>query len=95
MVIVGDMDELTPNGPLGTQPPTCAELSAMAERELSAFFKAVTELFGSAQAETSANDWIHELVARDSTPCSVREWRELTAAAAAQLASRVSRQTRA
>jgi len=39
----------------------CADLMTMAERELSAFFNAVTQLFGSEQAELSAEDWLQEL----------------------------------
>jgi hypothetical protein len=33
----------------------------MAERELSAFFNTVTQLFGLEQAELSAEDWLQEL----------------------------------
>ena len=62
----------------------------MAERELSAFFTAVTELFGSEQAEASAEDWLRELIACDDLPASTREWRTLTVSAAARLASRVN-----
>ena len=47
----------------------------MAERELSAFFNAITELFGSEQAELSAEDWLHELIEIDGLPASTREWR--------------------
>jgi len=34
-----------------------------AEQELGALFSAVKELFGSAQAKLSAEDWLHELTA--------------------------------
>jgi hypothetical protein len=51
----------------------------MAERELSAFFNAVTELFGSEQAQLSAEDWLHELIKIDGLPVSTREWRLITA----------------
>jgi hypothetical protein len=34
----------------------CADLLTMAERELSAFFNAVTQLFGPEQAELSTED---------------------------------------
>ena len=37
----------------------------MAERELSAFFRAVTKLFGLEQAEMSAEDWLIELSESD------------------------------
>jgi hypothetical protein len=62
----------------------------MAERELSAFFNAVTQLFGSEQAELSAEDWLQELIEIDGLPTSTREWRLITAKASTRLASRVS-----
>ena len=68
---------------------TCADLITMAERELAAFFSAVTELFGSNQAGLSAEDWLHELLAIKNLPASAREWRLLTVKVAARLASRV------
>ena len=67
----------------------CAGLTTMAERELSAYFRAVTELFGSKQAELSAEDWLHELIETDRVPASTREWRLITAKVSIQLASRV------
>ncbi len=70
--------------------PIRGDLMTMAERELSAFFNAVTELFGSEQAEASAEDWLRELMASDDVPSSVREWRTLTFADAARLARRVN-----
>ncbi len=67
----------------------CSDLTTMAERELSAFFGAVTELFGSEQAELSAEDWLHELVETDRVPASTTEWRLITAKVSTRLASRV------
>ena len=66
------------------------DATMMAEREFSAFFHAVTELYGPEQAEASAEDWLRELMASNGLPASDREWRTLTIAAAAQLASRVT-----
>jgi len=63
----------------------CADLMRMAERELSAFFSAVTQLFGSEQAELSAEDWLHELIEIDSLPTSAREWRTITAKVSTRL----------
>jgi hypothetical protein len=68
----------------------CADFITMAERELSAFFNAVTQLFGSEQAQRSAEDWLRELIETDGLPTSVREWRLITAKVSTQLASRVS-----
>jgi hypothetical protein len=68
----------------------CADLMTMAERELSAFFRAVTELFGLEQAELSAKDWLHELTATDAFPTSAHEWRLLTAKVSTRLAGRLN-----
>jgi len=68
----------------------CADFMTMAERELAAFFSAVTELFGSEQAEHSADDWLHELVKIDGLPASTREWRLITARASTRLANHVN-----
>jgi hypothetical protein len=70
--------------------PRCADLITMAERELSAFFNAVAQLFGSEQAELSAEDWLQELIEIDGLPASTCEWRLITAKASTRLASRVS-----
>ncbi len=69
--------------------PACTGLMTMAERELSAFFNAVTELFGSEQARLSAEDWLQELIKIDGLPASTREWRLITAKVSTRLASRV------
>ena len=66
------------------------DYATTAERELSAFFRAVTKLFGPEQAEMSAEDWLDELSERNSLPSSIREWREITARASSRLASRVN-----
>ncbi len=71
----------------------CGDLMTMAERELSAFFTAVTELFGSEQAEASAEDWLGELMASNDLPASTREWRMLSITAAGRLATRVNAST--
>ena len=70
--------------------PRCVDFITMAEQELSAYFNAVTQLFGSEQAELSADDWLQELVEIDGLPASTREWRLITAKASTRLASRVS-----
>lgn len=71
--------------------PTCTDVMTMAERELAAFISAVTELFGSGQARLSAEDWLDELELMDSLPGSTsRDWRRVTVAASARLASRLT-----
>ena len=57
----------------------------MAERELSAFFGAITQLFGSEQADLAAEEWLHELIEIDSLPTSAREWRLITAKASTRV----------
>jgi hypothetical protein len=76
--------------PSKTSNPRCADLITMAERELSAFFNAITQSFGSEQAELSAEDWLHELIEIDGLPTSAREWRLITAKVSTRLASRVN-----
>ncbi len=62
----------------------------VAERELSSFMAAVTKLYGPEQARVSAEDWLEESVLMDSPPRSeVRNWRAVTIAASARLASRL------
>jgi hypothetical protein len=62
----------------------------LAERELASFIGAVTELFGPEQARLSAEDWLVESEQMDSPPRSeARDWRSVTIAASARLASRI------
>jgi hypothetical protein len=70
--------------------PACSDLMTMAERELSAFFNAVTQLFGTEQAKLSAEDWLQELSGIDGLPASDRGWRLITAKVSTRLASRVN-----
>jgi hypothetical protein len=69
----------------------CEEQIRLAERELSAFVGAVTELFGPEQAKRAAEDWLDEsqlLHGRSrSTP---RDWRAITVAASARLAKQLN-----
>jgi hypothetical protein len=60
----------------------------MAERELSAFLKAVKEVLGPEQAERSAEDWLRELNESDDLPASAGEWRLITTRASTRLAGR-------
>jgi hypothetical protein len=68
----------------------CADFMTMAERELSALFNAVSQLFGSEQAERSAEEWLHELSEIEGLPSSTSEWRSITARVLRRLASRVT-----
>jgi hypothetical protein len=62
----------------------------LAERELAAFIGAVTKLFGREQAQASMKDWLEEAELIDSPPRSTaRDWRAVTIAASARLASRI------
>jgi hypothetical protein len=68
---------------------TCADQMHLAERELSAFMHAVTQLFGPEEAKLSAEDWFDQLIG--SPPLSTsRNWRAVTIAASARLANRLT-----
>jgi hypothetical protein len=68
---------------------TCEDQINMAERELSAFIRAVTELFGPEQARLSTEDWLDELeLKHGSLRATRRDWRAVTVAASARLANR-------
>jgi hypothetical protein len=96
------MNQLALNSVTKDYDPACGDLLAMAERELTAFCGAVTALFGSEQAEISAEDWLQELMAinindlrnndlqNNGLHTSTRQWRLLTVKASARLASRVN-----
>jgi hypothetical protein len=84
------MNPLARYEPLKNSNHPCPDLETMAERELSAFFNAVTQLFGSEQAELSAEDWLHELIETDGLPTSAREWRLITAKASTRLPNGVN-----
>ena len=63
----------------------------LAERELSAFIHAVTELFGPEQAGLATEDWLDESEVMDSPPrATSRDWRAVTVAASARLAKRAA-----
>jgi hypothetical protein len=67
------------------------EQTQLAERELSSFIAAVTELYGPEQARVAAEDWLDESELMDSAPRSeARNWRAVTISASARLASRVN-----
>jgi hypothetical protein len=67
----------------------CTDLTKMAERELTAFFVAVTNLFGPEQARLSAEEWLEELGAMKGLPGSNRELRSISATVAMRLPTRV------
>ncbi len=70
---------------------TYADQVHLAERELSAFISAVTELFGPEQAKLSTEDWLDESELMDSPPRSTsRDWRAVTVAASARVANRLT-----
>lgn len=69
----------------------CAEQVILAARELSAFIAAVTNLFGAEHAQLSAEDWLDASSSMEIRPGSTsRDWRTVTIAASARLASRLS-----
>jgi len=63
----------------------------IAERELGAFIRAVTESFGPEQARLAAEDWVDELELMDALPGPTRrDWGLVTVGASAQLARRLN-----
>jgi hypothetical protein len=84
------MNQLTINKPRNHHDPHCAGAMATAERELAAFFSAVTELFGPELAEISAEEWLEELAATNDLPSSAREWRRITLNICKRLAARLT-----
>jgi len=59
----------------------------LAEKELSAFIRAVQKLFGAEQARQSALHWIEELERTDwPSGDSIPDWRQATVVASARLA---------
>ena len=84
------MNQLALNRPPRNLSAGCADFMRMAEQELSAFFNAVTELFGLEQAELSAEDWLRELIEIDVLPTSTCEWRSITTKVSTRLAIRVN-----
>jgi hypothetical protein len=84
------MNSLARYKPSNDSNSPCPDLMAMAERELAAFFSAITRSFGSEQAKLSAEDWLQELIEIDGLPASTREWRSITAKVSIRLASRMS-----
>ena len=70
----------------------CCELAdrllVVAEKELSAFVRAVEEIFGAEQACVSTMDWIEELELIDwPDGAAPPNWREVTIRASARLAA--------
>ena len=68
----------------------CSDSLSLAERELAAFVRAVSDSFGSELAEFSAEAWLRELESTTDLPTSTREWRRLTFAASLKLANRMT-----
>jgi hypothetical protein len=84
------MNRLSHSEPHQNGNSVCAELMIRAERELSAFFSAVAELFGPEQAALAANDWLQQLEVMTNLPTSSRDWRLMSIEASARLAKRVN-----
>ena len=76
------MNQLPPDGSGRNDSET---IRANAERELAAFFAAVTGLFGSEQATLAATCWLERLEKMKDLPASLHEWRSLTIEVAVEL----------
>ena len=84
------MNQLVLNRPPARESDGCIDLLAMAEQELQAYFHAVRELFGSEQAQLSAEDWLHELETSETLPVSVRQLRTISINVAKRLTKRLN-----
>lgn len=84
------MNSLAPYKSFDTSNPGCADFITLVEQELSASCNAVTDLFGSEQADLAAEDWLNEVITTDGLPTSTRDWRLFTAKVSTRLASRVT-----
>ena len=84
------MNRLSHEEPYKNGNSICAELIIRAERELSAFFSAVAELFGPEQAALATKDWLQQLEVMTDLPTSTRDWRLMSIEASARLAKRVN-----
>ncbi|HYP15338.1 MAG TPA: hypothetical protein VEQ63_15525 [Bryobacteraceae bacterium] len=62
-------------------------LMASAERELGAFMRAVSELFGSEHAHRAGDDWLDEFERMDTLPETAHELGAITIAAAVRVAT--------
>jgi len=68
----------------------CEELVSLGERELAAFIRTVTELFGADQAHVAAEDWLESVALLDcASPRPSHSWRLVTIAATTQFLERV------
>lgn len=69
----------------------CADLMIPAERELAAFLSAVTELYGTEQAEMAADVWLDELEMINRLPGpAIHDWRKVSVASVARLANHLA-----
>jgi len=71
---------------------TCEELAGGAARELTAFMRAVNQLFGQARADQAAQEWLQELACADCfAQVGTPEFRQITIAAANRLVHQISK----
>ena len=86
-----ELQSLLVNERTDDEDSACHDLLAMAERELRAFIRAVTELFGSEHAMLASEDWLDELVSLDCLHGSTsRDLQLITVGALARLAIRMT-----
>jgi hypothetical protein len=79
------------DGPMDIDYSACNGVTSIAQREFVTFTKAVSAMFGTAEARQAADDWLNELASRDCMPePSSHEWRLITVAALARLTIRMS-----
>src|SRR3989442_15732792 len=86
-VVMLDKRTISRNSETGRHIQLTNDFLVLAEKELSAFIRAVQKLFGAEQARQSALHWIEELELMDwPSGESIPDWRRATVVASARLA---------
>jgi hypothetical protein len=86
-VVMLDKRKIPRNSETGRYIQLANDFLVLAEKELSAFIRAVQKLFGAEQARQSALHWIEELERMDwPSGESIPDWRRATVVASARLA---------
>ena len=86
-IVMVDKQKISRNSETDRYIQLANDFIVLAEKELSAFIRAVQKLFGAEQARKSALHWIEELERMDwPSGDSIPDWRQATVVASARLA---------
>src|ERR1700730_15034955 len=88
-IVMVDKQEISRNSETDRYIQLANDFIALAEKELSAFIRAVQQLFGAEKAPKSALHWLEELERMDwPSGDSIPDWRQATVGASTRLALR-------